>query len=269
MTAKHVEDTMLPLSRTLGVCGLILLLAAGLCPAAEAVDKHDKPETTPEKPALAPTTGETAVEADGTVETTIEAGQGTRFRIRVHTSAGGAQGRIFGPLSADQIEDILGFTGEHLPELREHLLRLQAKDEQEFRVTMRRLRFDIRQLRRLKDRDEKAFRKALQGKQLRWRSQTLADRFHRATDADKRRELRKELREVQAQLFDAQLVAQKAHLERLQERIKQFRERLEKQRQQRDEIIEERLRRIINNVADSEAAESKSESTATTAPDAE
>ena len=153
---------------------------------------------------------------------------------------------IFGPVTDEEIAQVLAFMGEFLPEIRADLEKMRDKDPQLFQAYMRRLRFEIRQLKSLRQQDEKAFQNAIEEKRLRHQSRDLAARWRASTDAAERDRLRAQLREVVGKLFDAELVTREAHLKRLEEQLKRLREELKASGTRRTETIEERLERLLN-----------------------
>jgi hypothetical protein len=155
-------------------------------------------------------------------------------------------GRIFGPLTDEEIESILAFTSKYLPELRQELDRLRQDNPTMFTEDMRRLRFEIRQLEALQKRDEKAFQTALEERRLRLHARDLAAKTRAATDEAERTRLRTELCDVLGKLFDTEMVTREAEIHRLEERIKEVRDSLKERAAHRSQTIDKRLEKMLS-----------------------
>lgn len=152
----------------------------------------------------------------------------------------------FGPLTEEETEKVLAFMAEHLPELHERLQTLKEENPARFRAYMRRLRFEVRRLERLRRHDPEAFKGALAEKRLHLEVWHLVVRYRRAEDEPRREAIRDELEDVLERLFEAETVAREGEVRRLEERLKHVRERLKKRTANRDRIIEERLERLLS-----------------------
>lgn len=161
-------------------------------------------------------------------------------------SRSGPKPGIFGPVTDEEVAQILEFLGQYLPEIRVDLEKMRDENPSLFQAYLRRMRFEIRQLKSLREEDEKAFQNALEEKRLRHRSRDLAARIRASTNDAERERLRAELREVVGKLFDAELLTREAHLKRLEEQLKRLREELKESGTRRTEEIEQRLERLIN-----------------------
>jgi hypothetical protein len=103
---------------------------------------------------------------------------------------------IFRDVTEADIADILAFVDENMPWLRPELDRQRATSADQVRQVFRHLRYEVAQLKDLKSRDPEAFRKAIEEKQLRFRSQDLAAKARAAADPAERDALTEELRKV-------------------------------------------------------------------------
>ncbi len=151
----------------------------------------------------------------------------------------------FGEATDEQVEEIRAFVSEHLPTFGAKLDEMRAESPERFRGLMRRLRFEVHQLLQLRERDPEAFAKAIEGRRLGLQVREIATRLEENTDEEQRERLRGRLRELVAQLFDAELVAQRAHVRRLEEKLQKLRETLKKRAAHREEIVRERVERIL------------------------
>jgi hypothetical protein len=154
---------------------------------------------------------------------------------RTHTPA------IFRDATDQEIADILAFTGEYLPWLRQDLEKMRASDPDRLRQTCRRLRFEVAQLNALKERDAQAFRKAIEERQLRQRSQDLVAKIRAAADSKEKDALTVQLRQVLEKQFDAEMVTREAHIRGLEERLESVRKELKERAAHRQEVIQKRL----------------------------
>ncbi len=152
---------------------------------------------------------------------------------------------IFGNVTDEEIEEILAFTAEHLPEVKAVLERLREESPERFRAYMRKWRFEVRQLRALRERDQAAFARALEERRLRLRAKHLADRARTAEDEAERARLRAQLHEVVGRLFDAELATRRAHIQRLEEKLKELQERLAQHRREKETVVKERVQNLL------------------------
>ena len=152
---------------------------------------------------------------------------------------------IFRDVTDEQIEGILAFMKEHMPWRLELLQKMQQSDPDRFRQFCRRLRFEIAQLQQLKRRDEAAFRKAIEERQLKMQAMALAHKIRETKDPDEKEKLTGQLRQVLNRTFDLELATHEAHIRGLDERIEQLRRELKERADHRREIVEKRLNEAL------------------------
>ena len=157
---------------------------------------------------------------------------------------------IFGDATDDEFADIMAFTGEYLPWVRQDLERMQKSDPEHFRQVVRRLRFEVAQLRSMKDRDPAAFQKAIEERQLKARAQDLATKI-RAADAKEKEGFTAELRKVLDKLFDAEMVTREANIRGLEERLTSLKRELKERSAHREEILQKRMEQTVKGNVDS------------------
>jgi polyhydroxyalkanoate synthesis regulator phasin len=239
---------------------LLICLAALAAAAGLALAQNEKAPAPPVQAAPAPppaaTPGSTAILAAETPAPTPSPGakrrpgEGDRDRDDRHGTGRTRVPPIFRDATDEEIADIMAFTGQYLPWLRTDLEKMRQGDPDRFRQTCRRLRFEVSQLRALKERDAAAFQKAIEERQLRTRSQDLAAKIRAATDPKEKEGLTNELRQVLARMFDAEMVTREAHLRGLEERLESLRKELKDRATHRQEIIDRRLDETLKGSPD-------------------
>ncbi|KPJ74978.1 MAG: hypothetical protein AMS14_04480 [Planctomycetes bacterium DG_20] len=152
---------------------------------------------------------------------------------------------IFRDVTDEQIEAILAFIGKHMPWRQEALEQMRQSEPERFRQYCRRLRFEIAQLQDLKGRDEAAFRKAIEERQLKMQAITLARKIRETENPREKQELTAQLREVLNRTFAVELTTHEAHIRGLEERIEQLRRELKDRAEHRQEIVEKRLQEAL------------------------
>ena len=152
---------------------------------------------------------------------------------------------VFRDVTDEQIEAILAFIDKHMPWRREALETMRRSEPERFRQFCRRLRFEITQLQHLKERDEAAFRKAIEQRQLRMRAVDLAAKARTTEDPQEKEVFTKELRKVIDRMFGLELATHEAHIRGLDERIEQLRRELKERAEHRREIVEKRLKEAL------------------------
>lgn len=160
----------------------------------------------------------------------------------------GMRGRIppmFRDLTDEQVEKILEFVGQYMPWWLEELQQMRTKEPDRFRMLCRKLRFEVTQLQRLKERDEEAFKKAIEERRLRRQAAELAARIRTTQDAGARAPLVEELRSTLDRMFEFEMVTHEAQIRGLEERIESLRRDLRERADHRREIVEQRVRDAI------------------------
>lgn len=144
---------------------------------------------------------------------------------------------------------IMAFFEEHAPEMADRLR--EAKDSDEARRAVFRLRREVERLIKLRERDAQEFRPALQRLRNGMRIADVLGRVRRAVIEGELTEaqlapLRRELTEIVAKQYDAQLAARRIFLERTSRRLEHARETFERERTERDERIEAEVQTMLD-----------------------
>jgi hypothetical protein len=226
---------------------LVILWAAGAAlaeraePAAEESPKVSAEESPPMPPGppMPPAEGR---RHESRREGAEEGPEGSRFRIP----------RLFRDVTDEEIGDILGFMKENMPWMHEEMEKLRQADPDRFRQVCRRLRFEIGQLRAMKERDPEGFRQALEAKRLKFHSGVLAAKVRAAQSPEEREQLAAKLRKTLERQFQLETAAQEAAIRRLEERIAAVRKELQERAARRKEILQQRLDQLMSEKADLE-----------------
>jgi len=152
---------------------------------------------------------------------------------------------MFRDITDENVAEIMKFVGENMPWMKADLEKMRDADAGRFRQISRHLRFEIAQLRRLKEQDPDAFRRAIEEKQLRFRSLELAAKVRAAADPKERNALRGELRGVLDRLFDAETATRAAQIRALESRLQALQKELQDRAAARREIVDKRLEEIL------------------------
>ena len=232
---------------------LALWLAAGLMAAASAAARAENETPKPTQggeESVAPKPDDASRQGPR-----HPIGERIREHLRERSDRGDAPELTRGPgifrdVSDEEIQAILAFARDHLPWLSQSLEQARQSDPEQFRAVCRRLRFEIGQLRALKESDEAAFQKALEEKRLQFLARGLAERFRAAASDEDRTRLREELRRTLAQLVDAELVTREAQIRLLEKRLEDLRADLKDRAAKREAIVEKRLGEMLSGEAD-------------------
>jgi hypothetical protein len=161
---------------------------------------------------------------------------------------------MFRDVTDEDVAEILKFVGEHMPWMKADLEKMRQSDAGRFRQVCRHLRFEIAQLQRLKEQDPGAFRRAIEEKQLKFRSQELAAKVRAAADPKERQAQRGELRGVLDRLFDAETATRAAQIRQLESRLLALRKELQDRAASRREIVDKRLEDMLKVRPESQRA---------------
>ena len=226
---------------------LVMLWAAGAAFAERAepargespkVSAEESPPMPPGPP-MPPAEGR---RHEGRREGVGEGPDGSRFRVP----------HLFRDATDEEITDILGFMKENMPWMHEEMATLRQTDPDRFRQLCRRLRFEIGQLRAMKERDPEGFRQALEAKRLKFHSGVLAAKVRAAQSPEEREQLAAKLRKTLERQFQLETATQEAAIRRLEERIAAVRKELQERAARRKEILQQRLDQLMSEKADLE-----------------
>ena len=162
---------------------------------------------------------------------------------------------MFRDVTDEEVNDILAFTRENMPEVNAELVKMRDSDPSHFKQMCRRLRFEIRQLRELKTSNPEAFAKALEEKQLQAHARELAQSFRKSSDPAERDRLKTELRTTLQKLLDAELITKRAQVRRLEDNLKRFRDELQERETHRDDVVNKQIDEMTSPRADGDSSD--------------
>ncbi len=164
---------------------------------------------------------------------------------------------IFSNVTDEDIAAIMTFVDANMPWLRPELDKMRDSDADRYRQVMRHLRFEIGQLKELREHNPEAFRKALEERQLQYRAYDLAAKARAATDPKERDAFVEQLRAVAEKLVDAEIVTREAQVRQLEQRLDTLRQELKQREAARQQIIQSRLDELLKGKAPSPLAPEK------------
>ncbi len=140
-----------------------------------------------------------------------------------------------------QMEALKEF-GEPLKDRIEQARRLFLERRfEEGRDMLRGISAQLREMRELKQRDPERFRQQQEMSEMERRSAELGQKIRRATDAEVKKQVTTELKELLSKLFDLRQQEREKSLQQLEREVKEVREALEKRKAKRDEMIQRRF----------------------------
>jgi hypothetical protein len=232
-----IMRTWMPL---MGIALLLLTAAPALAQATNPAAAGGSDTAT--QPPKAPATDTSAVPAQG------QSGDHPRRAA----GFGEHNPSMFRDVTDEEVNDILAFTRENMPQVNAELVKMKDSDPSHFKQMCRRLRFEIRQLRELKSSNPEAFAKALEEKQLQAHARDLAQSFRKSSDPAERDRLKTELRTTLQKLLDAELITKRAQIRRLEDNLKRVRDELQDRETHRDDVVSKQLEEMTSPRADAD-----------------
>jgi len=150
------------------------------------------------------------------------------------------------PLTEEQEKELLAFLKEHRPDLHSRLTEMRDSTPRRYRWAIAPMWRWYLRYKRLpaKERDVELKQQDVRVKILR-----LLRAIRKEKDAAKAEKLKKMLREAVTEQIEIEQKAFEIRLARLEEQVKRLREQLKSRDQRRDQIIEERYRRLLEGGA--------------------
>lgn len=164
---------------------------------------------------------------------------------------GAARPRRQGPplnLTPQQIERLMNFLKENLPELHQRLEELGGQDEEALRRRVHRIAPRIIEMARTKHEDPPLGELMIEEFRLDTDIFELVRRYRAATDASFKNQARQQLEALVAKQFEVHHARQVMQLERLEGRLAAQRQRLQEENDNRDRIIARRLNRVLEGL---------------------
>ncbi len=145
-------------------------------------------------------------------------------------------------ISEKEEAELLAALKKHRPEYYERLT--EAREDKPFfyRMAIRRMWRWYQRWKTLPDELKDVEIRLQDAKISAWR---LAKKIEQSGDEDEKAELKKQLKEILRKHFEAEMAMNEYHIRQLEERLEGLREHLESQKKQQDEIIKDRMQRVI------------------------
>lgn len=157
---------------------------------------------------------------------------------------GGSHGEVM------HAEDVLNFVGTHSPLFREALGELRREEPREFEEMVDDIARFMQELREVQQEDPAEAELMLQLEVKEMESEIIARQFHETKNQDQKAKLREQLGGRLNQLFELKQHAQEKELHYLEREMMELRERLERRAQNRDRIIERRMKDLLGDGED-------------------
>ncbi len=148
---------------------------------------------------------------------------------------------MFRDITDQDITEIMAFVAENMPWMKADLEKQKDSDPARFRQMCRHLRFEIDQLKALKQSDPEAFKNAMDERQLRASAHDLAAKVVAATDPKDRDALKEQLRTVLGQLFDKEMAVRNAQIAQVEKRLQDLRKDLQQRLAARQNVVNSRM----------------------------
>jgi len=191
---------------------IVILVVAVITACAWVMAANDKPaETRPSHP------------RDGAGQRSPRAGRPTR-------------------LTKEQEEKLLAFLAKQRPESHKRLLELREENPRRYKWAMFGMWRSYKRVQGMPEAERKAYLKV---QESRIKALRIVRAIRGEKDQQKVAKLKEQLRQTAAERFEADQVLFEARLVRLEQRVKRLREDLKDRKQRRDEIIDERVKKML------------------------
>jgi len=139
-------------------------------------------------------------------------------------------------------DELVDFLKDVDPGMLEELEKMRDRNPERFGDVLGRAMRQMREMTRLREENPEAFEQEVRRRELDRDVRELAESYRKEEDEGKKAEMKQRLRAAFEEIFDSQIAQRKRSLEELQERMERYRKTLEKRQQNRDAIIEERMK---------------------------
>ena len=160
---------------------------------------------------------------------------------RRHRRGGRGGGYHDGPMTEQDVQELLEVLEDHRPELADRVREIGEKDPQRVREMLGRQGYRLRRLVMMKRYHPEVYELKTEDSQLWRRSDDLARRFRAVQDQDAQDALRGELQEVVVRHFEVRQKLREARLAKMRERLDQLQARVQARAEARQELIGERM----------------------------
>jgi hypothetical protein len=152
-------------------------------------------------------------------------------------------------MSPEDRERMLAFVDEHFPEMYDELLILREEGSPRFERRMMRLAPEMRRLMELLEVDPEIGLLTIRERGLDLRIRFAAQRYWHATREGDRTALRERIRGLMREAFDCRITRRQREINDLERQLTALKARLENAKAHRDEMVDERMRRWLDERA--------------------
>jgi len=132
-------------------------------------------------------------------------------------------------------------------DLYEELLSIKDSRPEFFRRTLSRIYREMHYLKRLKEEDPDRYENVLEEKKLEKTTKDLAKKYRKSEDRSEKEKIKAELNELLYKLFEYRQMNRQYEINRLEERLQLLKEDMEERVNNKEEIIENRLDKLIGD----------------------
>lgn len=150
-------------------------------------------------------------------------------------------------LTEEQEKKLLGVLAKYRPQFHKRMLELREDSPPRYRRALGGMWWWYQRLQRMPEAERKAYLKV---QESRIQALRLVRAIKEEKDDRKVAKLKEQLRQTMAEQFEAEQVRFEARLVRLEGRVKRLRQELKDRKQRRDEIIGERVERMLEGKPD-------------------
>jgi type IV secretory pathway VirB4 component len=141
-----------------------------------------------------------------------------------------------------EIEEVMAFLKNNLPELHERMERLRETNKRRFHMMMKR-RIGPR-MRDLMNLPQEVRQAHIRDSQLKIKVFRVARNLQEADTTEQKNKYRKQLQKLLAEQFDVEQKVRQYRLKQLEEQLDRLKKDLEQREKDRDDIIADRLKRL-------------------------
>ena len=148
-------------------------------------------------------------------------------------------------LNPEQEADAIKYLEEYHQDQVKEIYIWKEKRPQAYQLAISRAYRQKRRLDGMKEDNPEQYKKFLEEKQMEAKSRTLAKQYQRSNEENERERIKEELSMLLDKLFEYRQMNRQLELERLEKRIMELKINISKRLEQKDQIIELRLKKLL------------------------
>ena len=148
-------------------------------------------------------------------------------------------------LNPEQEADAIKYLAEYHQDQVKEIYIWKEKRPQAYQLAISRAYRQKRRLDGMKEDNPEQYKKFLEEKQMEAKSRTLAKQYQRSNEENERERIKEELSMLLDKLFEYRQMNRQLELERLEKRITELKINMSKRLEQKDQIIELRLKKLL------------------------